>query len=74
MHSKYVGWENHKGYILKQMQLHKQRFSENESLKELYCKWNFYNNFSYIMLWMIQHRKVLNAIIQQKKIELQLVL
>ena len=50
MHSKYVGWENHKGYILKQMQLHKQRFSENESLKELYCKWNFYNNFSYIML------------------------
>ena len=50
MHSKYVGCENQKGSFFQQMQVYKQRFSDNESLKELCCKWNFYNNFSYIVL------------------------
>ena len=55
---KYVGCENQKGSTFKQMQFYKQRFSHNEVLKRLCCKWNFYNNFSYIVLWMIHHRKM----------------
>ena len=47
---KYVGCENQKESTFKQMQFYKQRFSHNEFLKRLCCKWNFYNNFSYIVL------------------------
>ena len=50
MHSKYVGCQNQKGSIFKQMQFYKQRFSDNDTLKQLCCMWNFYNNFSYIVL------------------------
>ena len=35
MHRKYVGCENQKGSIFKQMQFYKQRFSDNETLKQL---------------------------------------
>ena len=50
MHSKYVGCQNKKGSIFKQMQFYKQRFSDNDTLKQLCCMWIFYNNFSYIVL------------------------
>ena len=54
----YVDCENQKRCALKQMQFYKHRFSDNEFLKGLCCKWNFYNNFSYIVLCMIHHRKI----------------
>ena len=50
MHRKYVGYENQKGSIFEQMQFYKQRYSNNETSKEFFCMWNFYNNFSDIVL------------------------